>query len=68
MKKKYNKPLINITTVRNEMGFCGSIVKDPGGNVVSEGHQRVSIDADEKGFNSSTGSDDWASNGWIDAQ
>lgn len=24
MKKKYNKPLINITTVRNEMGFCSS--------------------------------------------
>lgn len=66
MKKKYNKPLTKISTVRNEMSFCGSIIRGAGGNVVSEGHQRVEMDADKKGFNSE--GDDWASNGWTDAQ
>ncbi len=66
MKKKYNKPLTTTTVVRQQMNFCGSIVKDPGGAVETRGHERVEMDSDTKGFNSI--GDDWASNGWTDAQ
>lgn len=63
MKKKYNKPLINITTVRNEMGFCGSIVNEPKGAVKSEGHAINEIDL---GSTNTDGSQDyeWNNGQW----
>lgn len=38
MKKKYNKPLTKISTVRNEMSFCGSGIV-PTKKVETNGHE-----------------------------
>lgn len=52
MKKKYNKPLTKISTVRNEMSFCGSVVQTtPTSNIETRGHERTEKDLSNESWN-----------------
>lgn len=58
MKKKYNKPLTAITMVRNEMGFCSSVMTPTNQkiHVTSSAQEYQSFDGDE-GFVTEEGSE-----------
>lgn len=52
MKKIYDKPLTNITTVRNQHTFCSSVVQTaPKSNVETRGHERTEKDVTNETWN-----------------